>query len=140
LRSTAPDGPKLEILDGPEGLQVVRNFTNSEKSKKYPRRMRINPDSLQIEKVEDACSASMIVQTLNFGFGCKVNNFMNQILLAVYGNYTVAFGRNHKFMKQWEAHFKETLPICNSSRRSQLSSPAGLFFSKGSAKRILSLQ
>lgn len=120
LRSTAPD------------LTAVTNATNLEKKKGYPSRNIIDPNSLSINTADDACSSDIIVQTLNFGFGCKVNSFMNQILLAAYGHHTVALSGRHPFMKQWKAHFKDTLPYCD-SKITQTASASGGFF-KGLSK------
>jgi len=122
LRSTAPN----------LNLEIVKNATNVEKKAGFPSRNMMDPNSVSLKTTDDACSSDIIIHTMNFGFGCKVNNFMNQILLAAYGKHSVAFSDVHPFMKQWKAHFKETLPYCH-YRSSQLTSASGGFF-KGLAK------
>jgi hypothetical protein len=51
------------------------------------------------------------------GFGSKVNNYMNQLFVAAYGNFSVALVGTpdyQQFLKTWNSFFESTYPVCTS--------------------------
>jgi len=70
-----------------------------------------------------ACKPDMFVgfnlEHTRCGFGSKVNNFMNQLTVAAYGNFSVsvaAFGELRDFLQTWNSFFENPLPFCESKK------------------------
>jgi len=76
--------------------------------------------SVTVTSAEVPCSAE---QLLGFnecgtesGFGSQVNNFMNQLACAAYGNLSVAMSGSGRFLSIWNSFFENSLPVCDDKR------------------------
>jgi hypothetical protein len=81
-----------------------------------PGRLSTSPKS-----AEETCHPDMFVgfniEHKGSGFGAKVNNYMNQLAVAAYGNFSVALvgTRDYQqFLKTWNSFFESPYPVCTS--------------------------
>jgi len=78
-----------------------------------------NPSGL-VTSAEAPCSADAFLGfNENFtlaGLGSKVNNFMNQLAVAAYGNFSVELSGKGHFFETWNSFFTKSLPICIDDR------------------------
>jgi len=78
-----------------------------------------NPSGL-VTSVEAPCSADAFLgfneAYTSAGFGSKVNNGMNQLAVAAYGNFSVAVSGKGHFFETWNSFFTTSLPVCIDDR------------------------
>jgi len=72
-----------------------------------------------VRAAENACSPDFFVgfnvEHSRCGFGSKVNNFMNQLAVAAYGNFSVSVAGAPElrgFLETWNSFFENPLPSC----------------------------
>ncbi|CAK0856399.1 unnamed protein product [Prorocentrum cordatum] len=110
-------------VDSSQNPRHSYNYAWLENEKKgFPGKPGRLPDSPP--SAENVCNPDMFVgfnvEHSRCGFGSKVNNYMNQLAVAAYGNFSVALvGTAHyeKFLTTWNSFFENPIPVCTSPKK-----------------------
>jgi len=108
-------------VDSGSSAPLVPLWLDLEKQHGFPQKPARPLESARASK--NACKPDMFVgfniEHTRCGFGSKVNNFMNQLAVAAYGNFSVsvaASGDFRGFFQTWNMFFENPLPYCESKK------------------------
>jgi len=71
---------------------------------------------LRVKTPEDACKADLLVFTSEAGMGSQINNLMNLLAAASYGNFSVALLAKTPITSLMQKNFQQKLSICNAEK------------------------
>jgi len=102
-------------LDGAASNAKALEWLAKEANSDFPD-MPSTTAGLHVKTPEDACKADLLMFTSEAGMGSQINNLMNLLAAASYGNFSVALLAKTPITSLMQKNFQQKLSICNAEK------------------------
>lgn len=120
-RAQSPKANACAVPGAPRRAADLREWMQREEQGNFGGRPPERCWSSQLNSVvqsgnHDPCQADIVsAMDTPSGFGSRINNFMDEVWLAVYAGRSMALWEEDDFIKSWRKYFETPLGFCNAS-------------------------